>query len=149
MNLRLRYPRRLRTGTSASTARRLGTLAAAAVLTATLLVAPAAARVHIGLASSSPAKDSHLMAAPTEIRLTFTGQVDVTKAGVELIAPDNRPVALDSLRAVPDSNRVAVAKIPGKLAGGTYTVRWHALAADGAEGRGSFQFMYMAPAGAR
>ena len=149
MNLRLPYPRRLRTGRSASTSRRLGTLATAAVLAATLMVAPAAARVHIGLASSSPAKDSHLMTAPTEIRLTFTGRVDVAKAGVELIAPDNRAVALDSLRAVPDSNRVAVAKILGKLAGGTYTVRWHALAADGAEGRGSFQFMYMAPADAR
>jgi methionine-rich copper-binding protein CopC len=37
-----------------------------------------------------------------------------------------------------------VAKIAGKLAGGTYTVRWRAVAADGAEGDGSFQFMYMA-----
>lgn len=149
MNLRNRYPLRPRGGTPVSSARRLGTLAVVAVLTATLMVAPAAARVHIGLASSSPGKDSHLMTAPTEIRLTFTGRVDVAKAGVELIAPDNRPVALDSLRAVPDSSRVAVAKILGQLAGGTYTVRWHALAADGAEGRGSFQFMYMAPADAR
>ena len=149
MILHNRYPCRPRGRTLASTARRLGSLAAAAVLAATLMVAPAAARVHIGLASSSPAKDSHLMTAPAEIRLTFTGRVDVAKAGVELIAPDNRPVALDSLRAVPDSNRVAVAKVVGKLAGGTYTVRWHAVAADGAEGRGSFQFMYMAPADAR
>ena len=149
MNLRNRYPRHPRGSTPASSARRLGTLAAVAVLTATLMVAPAAARMHIGLASSSPAKDSHLMTAPTELRLTFTGRVDVANAGVELIAPDSRPVALDSLRAVPDSNRVAMARILGKLAGGTYTVRWHALAADGAEGRGSFQFMNMAPADAR
>ena len=123
---------------------RLGLVAAVAALAAALAVSPATARVHIALASSSPAKDAHLMAAPTEIRLTFTGPVDVSKAGVQLIAADNRPVTLDSLRAVPDSSRVAVAKILGKLAGGTYTVRWRAVAADGAEGNGSFQFMYMA-----
>jgi methionine-rich copper-binding protein CopC len=119
----------------------LGALAASAPTPAVF-----AAR-HIGLASSSPAKDSHLMKAPTEIRLTFTGRIDVTKASVELLTADSKPVALDSLRAVPDSVRVAVARIVAPLPGGTYTVRWKAIAADGAAGSGSFGFMYMAPAG--
>ena len=100
------------------------------------------AAFHIGLASSVPAKDSHVMRAPAEIRLTFTGPVDVTKAGVELAAGENL-VALDSLRAVVDSPRVAVAKIVGPLAGGNYTVKWKAIAKDGAAGDGSFAFMYM------
>lgn len=83
------------------------------------------------------------MTAVKEIRLTFTGPVDVAKAGVEMTGSDNKPVALDSLRAVVDSPRVAVAKILGTLPGGTYTVKWRAVAADGANGSGSFNWMYM------
>ena len=113
--------------------------AVASVFAVTAVAAPA----HIGLASSVPAKDSHLMSAPTEIRLTFTGPIDVAKAGVELLTSDAKPVALDSLRAVADSPRVAVARIMGAMAGGNYTVKWNAVARDGAEGTGSFGFMYM------
>lgn len=130
--------------------RRLGRLAAIYVLALgaiTLSVSPAVstlgAAVHIGLASSVPAKDAHLMTAPTEIRLTFTGPIDVSKAGVELVTSDAKPVALDSLRAVTDSPRVAVARITGTMAGGNYTVKWNAVARDGARGVGSFAFMFM------
>lgn len=83
------------------------------------------------------------MTAPTEIRLTFTGPIDVSKAGVELVTSDAKPVALDSLRAVTDSPRVAVARITGTMAGGNYTVKWNAVARDGAKGAGSFAFMFM------
>lgn len=121
----------------------LGALAAALVVAPS--VSPLAAALHIGLASSVPAKDAHLMTAPTEIRLTFTGKVDVAKAGLELLGPGGTPVATDPLRAVADSDRVAVAKITAQMPGGSYTVKWRAVAADGAEGSGSFTFMYMAP----
>lgn len=99
--------------------------------------------VHIGLASSVPAKGAHLMTAPTEIRLTFTGPVDVAKAGVELLTADSTRVALGPLRAVADSPRVGTTRITGALGGGTYTVKWRAVAGDGAEGSGSYTFMYM------
>lgn len=126
-------------------AARLSGIAALGLLLAAFAVPPATARVHIGLASSSPAKDAHLMKAPSELRLTFTGPIDVTKAGVELVGADSASVSLSPLESVADSSRVAVARIRGKLVGGTYTVRWHAIAADGAAGNGSFSFMYMAP----
>ena len=129
-------------------ASRLGTAVRLGVLTAAVLgtahVSTAVAARHIGLASSTPAKDSHVMAAPKEIRLTFSGPVDVKKASVELVAVDNKAITLDSLRAVVDSPKVAVAKVLGTVSGGTYTVKWKAVAADGALGSGSFNFMYMA-----
>ena len=116
-----------------------------ALFSTTAFIAPGAAR-HIGLASSSPAKDSHVTKPVSEVRLTFTGTIDVAKAGVELLTAAGKSIMLDSLRAVPDSNRVAVAKITGALGAGTYTVKWHAVAADGADGSGSYSFMYMPPA---
>lgn len=119
------------------------------VLLGSVALAPAAhlALPHISLVSSTPAKDSHIMTAPKEIRLTFSGPIHVAKASVEMVSADSKSVALDSLRAVVDSAHVAVAKIPAPLPGGTYTVRWKAVAADGAAGSGSFSFMYMAPSG--
>ena len=116
---------------------------AAATMLGAFAVVPSGLRFHIGLAGSTPTKDSHVTAAPSEIRLTFTGRVDVGKAGVELLTVNGQAIALDSLRAVLDSPKVAVAKVTGAMAGGTYTVRWRAVAADGANGNGSFNFMYM------
>ena len=100
-------------------------------------------RFHIGLASSVPAKDSHVTTSLKEIRLTFTGRIDVTKAGADLLTADGKTVALDSLRAVVDSPKVAVVHVVGPMTAGNYTVKWRAVAADGANGSGSFGFMYM------
>lgn len=85
------------------------------------------------------------MAPVGEIRLTFSGKVDVTTARAELVASDSSQIRISALAAVRDSNQVAVAKVLGPLENGTYTVRWKAIAADGAAGSGSFSFMYMAP----
>ncbi len=118
-------------------------MAAGIAVIGTAAFMPASVFPHISLVSSTPAKDSHVMTAPREIRLTFSGNIDVTKASLELAAADGRTVTLDSLRAVVDSPKVAVAKITGKLASGTYTAKWNAVAADGAKGSGDFSFMYM------
>lgn len=124
---------------------RLISMCGLAVFVGGLAVSPLAAALHIGLSSSVPAKGAHLMTAPKEIRLTFTEPIDVAKAGVELMKQDASPLALDALRAVTDSPRVAVAQISGTMTGGAYTVKWKAVARDGATGSGSFAFMLMLP----
>ncbi len=101
---------------------------------------------HIRLVSSTPAKDAHVMTPVREIRLAFSGKVDVSKASVELLAADGSHVNVSALAAVADSHHVAVAKVDGALKNSTYTVRWKAVAADGAAGSGAFSFMYMAEA---
>jgi methionine-rich copper-binding protein CopC len=123
--------------------RRAASLAAGIAVIGTAAFMPSSAVPHIALVSSTPAKDAHVMTAPREIRLTFSGTIDVAKAGLELASADGKTVTLDSLRAVVDPPKVAVAKIAGKLASGTYTVKWNAVAADGAKGSGDFSFMYM------
>jgi methionine-rich copper-binding protein CopC len=123
--------------------RRAASLAAGIAVIGTAAFMPSSALPHIALVSSTPAKGAHVMTAPSEIRLTFSGTIDVAKAGLELASADGKTVALDSLRAVVDSPNVAVAKITGKLASGTYKVKWNAVAADGAKGSGDFSFKYM------
>src|SRR5690348_6846061 len=102
-------------GTVSRLRRPVAFVGATALLVAGVLAA-SAPRFHIGLASSSPAKDSHVTTAPSEIRLTFTGRIDVAKAGVDLVAADGKMIATDSLRAVVDSPKVAVAKVTGSMA---------------------------------
>lgn len=125
-----------------SSVRALAGLAAGLLLALPLTNAGAAR--HIRLVSSSPAKDAHVMTPVREIRLTFSGKIDVSTASVELMAADSARVKVSALAAVPDSERVAVAKVSEPLKNGTYTVQWKAIAADGAAGSGSFSFMYMA-----
>ena len=99
---------------------------------------------HIRLVSSNPEKNAHVMTRVREIRLTFSGNITVSSASVELLADDSTRVKVGALAAVPDSERVAVAKVAGEMKNGTYTVQWKAIAADGATGSGSYTFMYMA-----
>src|SRR5687768_13316478 len=93
-------------------------VAALAITVPGATVTPALAYVHINLASSVPAKDSHVTQAPSEIRLTFSGTIDVTRAKLELLSADGKTVAVEPLRAVPDSVRVAVSRVTGNLAAG-------------------------------
>ncbi len=128
--------------------RRRGALRVLAGVAAGVLLAIPMANVgavrHIRLVSSTPAKDAHVMTPVREIRLTFSGKIAVATATVELLAADSTRVKVGALAAVPDSERVAVAKVAGALKNGTYTVQWKAIAADGAAGSGSYTFMYMA-----
>lgn len=123
--------------------RRTASLAAGMAVMGTAAFMPANAYRHISLVSSTPTKDAHVMTAPREIRLTFSGTIDVAKASLELTAADGKTVTLEALRAIVDNSMVAVAKITGKLVSGTYTAKWNAVAADGAKGSGDFSFMYM------
>lgn len=135
------------TATPGSGGRRAPVRTLAGLVAGLLLALPmtnAGAVRHIRLASSSPAKDAHVMTPVREIRLTFSGKIAVSSASLELLAADSTRVKTSALVAVPDSERVAVAKVAEPLKNGTYTVQWKAIAADGAAGSGSYTFMYMA-----
>ena len=123
-------------------------LVAAGALAPVGPVTQALAAVHINLSSSVPARDSHVTTPLREIRLRFSGTVDVTRAHVRLLGSDGRAVSLGALTAVADSSTVAVSRVSGALAAGNYTVEWDAVAADGAQGEGAFNFMHM-PTAAR
>lgn len=129
---------------------RVASVSAVAALVAVLAVTPRVstfgAVLHLSLASSVPAEDAHLTAAPAEIRLAFTGPVDASKVEIELRGPDKRPVALKPAQAVDRYRHLAVAAITGKLmTSGKYTVRWRAVASDGDPASGYFSFRYMPP----
>lgn len=107
---------------------------------ATALIAPAPATAHTELRSSSPADSAHLSEVPREVRLRFSGPVELAFSALELIGPDGRLIALEEPVHPGDSAEVVVARLRTLAMPGTYTVRWRTAAADGHPLRGSFTF---------
>ena len=106
-----------------------------------VLVAPVPAHAHTELRESTPADSARLGAVPPEIRLRFSGPVELTFTTIELIGPDGRPIPLDQPRHPGDSAAIVVARVGPLAAPGTYTVRWRTAAADGHPLTGSFIFV--------
>ena len=116
--------------------RRVAALVGTCIVIAALT--PGRALAHTTLERSRPAKDAHLAEAPRELRLTFSGPIELVFTRLRLLGPDSVEVALGELRL--DSARTVVASIRGPLSAGTYTVVWQIAAADGHPIRGRYSF---------
>ena len=93
------------------------------------------ASAHTALKTSTPADETTVKAAPSEISLVFNGPVRLVK--LELMAGEKAMVT--SFK--PGSEAIAefVVQTPGMLAG-NYTVNWAAIGADGHTVSNSFSF---------
>ncbi len=106
-----------------------------------LSAVPGAALGHVELLSSIPAPGENLEAPPTEITLTFDGELDPAASGFTVVdrhgeEVGNGEVDLDVADRNVMTGSVDVAE-PG-----VYTVEWAVLGADGHEVRDSFSFGY-------
>lgn len=102
---------------------------------------PGQALGHVELVSASPEAGSNLDAAPTEVTLTFDGELDPDGSGFTVTdhhgdAVGSGEVDLD----VADRNVLAGTVTIDEP--GVYTVAWTVLGADGHEISGSFSFGY-------
>ncbi|SCL44194.1 hypothetical protein GA0070606_0180 [Micromonospora citrea] len=121
-----------------------GLVAAALAAVALLLVPAAPAAAHNTLRSASPAAESRLTAAPTQVTLTFMQRLDpafttiaLTDAARERV-PTGEPVVTGTTGTV---------TIDRPLANGVYTVAYRVVSADGHPVQGSYRFTVADPAG--
>jgi methionine-rich copper-binding protein CopC len=122
--------------------RAFSTLAALA-----LLAMPSTALAHAALTATTPAADENLDQPPTEVRLTFGGELQPDGSGFTVTDADGNEVGTGSLDLdVAERNQIAGAIEISEP--GTYTVSWTSVAADGHRESGSFTFGYRADAGA-
>lgn len=103
-----------------------------------LFLIPSTAYAHGALARSTPASGDVLVAAPTELRLTFTEAVELSVARLTLTGPDGI-VALAPL-TFGDSVTTIIGAIRGPLVPGGYTVKWQVTGADGHPVQGEYTF---------
>lgn len=115
---------------------RRGVVVAAGLLAA--LVLPASAFGHAVLTGASPATQSRLLEAPTEVALEFNQAVTVSARSIEVIGADGSVVSGEA-RAEEDG-RLVVASVSGLARGSSYTVRWHVVGRDGHSPAGVYTF---------
>lgn len=98
----------------------------------------AVAQAHPKLLSAAPAPGSQ-GPAPSEIRLTFNEAIYPKFSGLAVTDAAGRAVATGPAEAAADRKGLA-APIKAVLAPGTYSVAWHAVAADTHRIEGKFAF---------
>lgn len=102
---------------------------------------PAVAAAHVELESSSPEAGANLDAAPTEVTLTFIGELDPDGSGFTVI--DHRGEEVGSGGVDLDvADRNVLSGSVTITEPGVYTVAWDVLGADGHELSGEFSFGY-------
>ena len=105
------------------------------------LLGTAAARAHAFLDHASPLVGSTVAAAPHEVSLWFTQNIEAAFSAVEV--SDAKGARVDQGKAQISGNTMRVGLKP--LAPGTYRVRWHVLSVDTHKTEGNFTFHVGAP----
>lgn len=107
-----------------------------ATLASTALVSPAFAHAH--LESATPA-DKATVAAPSELDLNFSEDLNLKFTGIKVTGPAKAAVKTGEGMLM-NANKTLMVPVSGTLAAGSYKVEWHALSADGHKTKGSYSF---------
>ncbi len=100
----------------------------------------AVAHAHSQLVASVPAAGDVVVAAPSDIRLTFSEPIDPAHTSIDVLSGDGRVVASAIGSVDPGDAFTLIAHVPS-LGSGEYTINWRALsAADGHSTSGTFSF---------
>lgn len=109
----------------------------AVVLVAALAV-PSTAFAHVILTGASPATQSELATAPTEIVLEFNQSVTASERSIEVLASDGSVLSAPARSAA--GGRRVVAPVSGLASGSAFTVRWRVVGSDGHSPAGVYTF---------
>jgi methionine-rich copper-binding protein CopC len=106
-----------------------------------LSAAPAVALGHVSLESSSPEAGESLETAPTEVTLTFDGELDPAGSTFSVVDHDGAEVGSGEVDLDVADRNVMTGSVDISEPG-VYTVEWEVLGADGHEITGAFSFGY-------
>lgn len=100
---------------------------------------PGAALAHAFLDHAIPAVGGTVAAAPAELRLFFSQELEPSFSGLSLFGADGQAVATGAASVDPQNRSQMVLKLP-PLASGHYRVSWHAVSVDTHRTEGTFTF---------
>jgi len=117
-------------------------LAGAAVVLAFLVSTAGPAAAHAVLLRTDPAPQTTVKTPPAAVKLDFSEAVEVAFGAVRVFDVDGKRVDKGKIETADGRRQVVV---PASLPGGTYTVTWRVVSADGHPVHGGFQFYVGAP----
>lgn len=113
-------------------------LTAILIASVTLAVASGPAFAHAALLRSDPAANS-TVAAPKEIRLTFSEKITPAFSGIELSMSDGMTMKVAT--KLSDDGATLIGSPVGSFMAGAYKISWHATSSDdGHRTEGSLMF---------
>ena len=115
-------------------------VATVVVISAAAVIArPQLALAHATLIGASPAKGS-TVAAPHELRLTFSEKLEIPLTRITMIAAGKDTVKLGTITADPKSDGTIIVPVVGAVRSATYTISWRTAGEDGHAMKGSYVF---------
>ncbi|MCA1846233.1 MAG: copper resistance protein CopC/CopD, partial [Actinobacteria bacterium] len=117
-------------------------LAGTAVVVAIVAGTAGPAAAHAVLLRTQPSPQTTVKTPPEEVRLQFSEPVEVAFGAVRVFDVDGKRVDRGKITTEAGNREVVV---PASLPGGTYTVTWRVVSADGHAVHGGFQFYVGAP----
>jgi copper resistance protein C len=100
---------------------------------------PAVAIAHAFLDHAVPAVGSTVAAAPSQVLMFFTQDLEPAFTGAIIVGPDGQQISTGSATVDPQNKAELVLNLL-KLMPGHYKVSWHALSVDTHRTEGSFSF---------
>jgi methionine-rich copper-binding protein CopC len=94
---------------------------------------------HAHLLSADPG-GAVVAASPTSLSLTFSEGLEIGFTGISLTSASGAAIATRAAHLAPGDDEILVIPLSQPLDPGTYTVRWHALSADGHTTHGTYSF---------
>jgi copper transport protein len=103
----------------------------AVLAAAGVFITPAAAWAHAELLSSTPGYGDRTAAPPAEVRLEFSGAMDLTGSRLTLREKGGKVQSLNHPSLASADRRVVAVPLPPRLADGDYSLDWFFLGNDG------------------
>jgi copper transport protein len=117
-------------------------LAGTALVLAFLALTAGPAAAHAVLLRTNPSPQTTVKTPPAAVTLEFSEAVEVAFGAVRVFDVDGKRVDKGKIQTTNGRRDVVV---PASLPGGTYTVTWRVVSADGHPVHGGFQFYVGAP----
>ena len=117
-------------------------LAGAALVLAIVVSTAGPAAAHAVLLRTEPSPQTTVKTPPAAVRLDFSEAVEVAFGAVRVFDVDGKRVDKGKIQTAQGRREVVV---PVSLPGGTYTVTWRVVSADGHPVHGGFQFYVASP----
>ncbi len=100
----------------------------------------AVASAHPQPRSATPKPNAVLTSSPGEIRIGFSESLVAAFSGLEIDDQSGKQMDTGDATVNPNDAKELIVPIKGKLAPGTYTVKWHAVGTDTHHVSGHYSF---------